>query len=48
MKQVSPYLHIRCTEILKRQLRAFSRRKRWSEAQAARYLIERGLKLKEA
>lgn len=37
------YMTIRVPAQLRRGLKAFARGKRWSESEAARYLVERGL-----
>lgn len=45
--QVKQNFTFRITDALREQIKEVATRRRWSEAEAARYLVECGLKLEE-
>ena len=41
---IAQYIHVRVTDVTKKKVRKLADQRQWSEAQAARHLLELGLK----
>ena len=41
---IAEYIHVRVTDAMKKAVKRLAEKRQWSEAQAARHLLELGLK----